>query len=809
MRNAIRFTIFALPYFLMLFLCTPTHPAENINIELGFDGYYKKNSCLPVTIDLSHFPMPLPDKVSVIVQGMDWRSNELKVLRIYSAGLLPQEVREGRLSLPIRITNMATQVTVAMTSLSHEVYSKKIDLNPVGPNDIICLILTSDSSHFNPLPGLKLPKRGEVKTAFPAPGYLPSRWIEYDGIDVIVLDDIDLELFSEKQRAALKQWLVSGGRLIITAQGAERNANNTTFKQIFKGMIGNRIEMINADLLGRYSGYRDDLIEKVNIIQITVPKSDEIFSKGGYPMLIRQERGLGQVIVCAFDTRNVFLQDPTKLDGFYRSIWTRLLIPDSMISNKAWSTRFLVPKEGKTSFLYGYVGFFLLLYVIILGPINFVVLKKLDRKEYILFTIPVVVVIFSAFAYVIGWSLRTNRVILNSFTVTFATPGENNLTSKTYLGILSPDRSPYRFWNENVSAFPEESIENDWDEISKIGRMPIEIQINDKFQIENMEIGMWSMRFFKIQHIMEAKDGLQGNALFKDDSLIGSVTNNLPFTLTNCHLVMKWNHTPLGDIAPGTSRDFNLPLVPRIREGNTGGGYWFAHEYWKSNPFGEKELEFSNAVCHQYQPVFEKPVLIGWYEPSDIKININREKVDYHSKQLYVCSIPLYIDSDQISVPQGLSVSTRVGTELTEEFEDTFVDIGASRNFSFRIGSELTTQFDMPFSSYDIESDELTVYIKLRKAYPDEPVRPVRLSIYDWGKDSWTILAEHVTDGVAQKVEEPDRFIRFPEGMVKIKAELQERKSKGFEWLPVDFIDISYKGHKVKVNNDSHREPDN
>ena len=48
------------------------------------------------------------------------------------------------------------------------------------------------------------------------------------------------------------------------------------------------------------------------------------------------------------------------------------------------------------------VGGFLLLYIIIIGPLNFIILRRMRRTELAWFTIPVGVVLFSVVAYMLA-----------------------------------------------------------------------------------------------------------------------------------------------------------------------------------------------------------------------------------------------------------------------------------------------------------------------------------------------------------------------------------------------------------------------
>ena len=70
------------------------------------------------------------------------------------------------------------------------------------------------------------------------------------------------------------------------------------------------------------------------------------------------------------------------------------------------------------------VGLFLLAYVLILVPINYLVLKRLDKKEWAWVTVPALVAVFAVTTYGVGYAAKGSSVFVNRAAVLETTAGE-------------------------------------------------------------------------------------------------------------------------------------------------------------------------------------------------------------------------------------------------------------------------------------------------------------------------------------------------------------------------------------------------
>jgi hypothetical protein len=91
----------------------------------------------------------------------------------------------------------------------------------------------------------------------------------------------------------------------------------------------------------------------------------------------------------------------------------------------------------------GTLMLFMLIYIVLIGPVNYQILKRRGQREMAWVTIPVLVLIFSGIAYATGFGLRGNAPILNQMSIVTGQAGGEQARVQTIIGLYSPSRTSY------------------------------------------------------------------------------------------------------------------------------------------------------------------------------------------------------------------------------------------------------------------------------------------------------------------------------------------------------------------------------
>jgi hypothetical protein len=86
---------------------------------------------------------------------------------------------------------------------------------------------------------------------------------------------------------------------------------------------------------------------------------------------------------------------------------------------------------------------FLFAYTLVIGPINFLVLRRLRRRELAWVTIPVLVLLFSAITFFTGFRTRGGATVLNEMSVAYGSVAAERVRTQSVVGLYSPRRGRY------------------------------------------------------------------------------------------------------------------------------------------------------------------------------------------------------------------------------------------------------------------------------------------------------------------------------------------------------------------------------
>jgi hypothetical protein len=309
-----------------------------------------------------------------------------------------------------------------------------------------------------------------------------------------------------------------------------------------------------------------------------------------------------------------------------------------------------------------------------------------------------------------------------------------------------------------------------------------------------ISIPKWSMRFLQIESPTRLRQPMASTLRLAGGQLTGTVTNSLPFPLRNCHVVSKWNHTSLGDMLAGETRQFSLNLrvptgpLPFRADPNTylSSSIVFSKDLWRPDAFSKGEREFLDTVVNGWSGMFGQPVLVGWGEPVAPPPVLAGEQHSVRQMHFYAFRLGLPQQGRQIEVPPSTSALHGASGTLGPPEE-------GERESWERTQYEQALEFDMPFMAARVRTDELQVHAHFSAWSPDSPSFRTSVWLADWQGRRWERIARDVTGRLDISVPNPSRFVKLPEGLVRIKID----SGRGYFPGKTDWLDLSFKGKRL------------
>lgn len=361
----------------------------------------------------------------------------------------------------------------------------------------------------------------------PDAGLLPATAAGYDTIGIIYLGpDIGPAPFSDSQVAALHGWVTGGGLLVIGSSGLRADERFRTWLPVAgKAPLGR----------GMVAAVTRDLAET---------------GFGRSPAALTFWRELAQE-ACSEPLAGNLIQGQG-LRYYYSQM-------------DFWQS--VVRAPGLKAPPSSAIALFLLAYLLLLVPINYLILKRLDRREWTWATVPILVTLFSVGAYVFGYAVKGTQMLQNTVTLCEmgANRGESVVTAS--VGVFSPRQTKYdlsttirdtAFWNPQRSGGNNQgSQEYGPMETATAG----ETGGDSSVHIRNADISMWAMRVFAARtYQIKMGGGVAASLVLNGDVLSGVVTNQTGRDLNQVSLYFAGNRVDLGSLAPGVPKSVRQSL---------------------------------------------------------------------------------------------------------------------------------------------------------------------------------------------------------------------------------------------------------
>jgi len=550
-------------------LFTPTAQAQDespitLTARAGFDGYCKENRWIPVQITVENTGK---DAQARIQAGYPNLSNGQTA---YGLDLpLPSGARK-EFFLYVYPENYLQKLTVTVTENERMLVKRDLNITCLGAKNLLVGLLSETPSIYASLGNLK-PLDGTVRIVQLRPADLPDQSQGWQALDALVIAGADTGAFTTAQRAALGAWLAEGGKLLVTG-GSNWQMSAVGLAEFLPITPEATRQVENLSALGGYFRQNPPVAQGATLTAGTLQANSQVLiEQEGLPLLTRRAIGFGEVYYLAADPGLAPLKNWDGMETVYshllgaqmaRPRWAGWPWEEYAIRNALAA----LPELGLPSFLLvcGWLGF----YLVIIGPVNFIVLRRLKRPELAWLTVPVLVAMFTAFAYVSGFLYRGTSPTLNRLLVAQSWDTAPLAHANAVVGIYSPTRTRYDLESDWPFRFLPQG--NNGTSLQTGGNwLALEIDKGQLLPETRLEIG--GMKSVAVEGNLPALNITHNLTVIVNERtplLTGEVTNTGNLTLKDALLVTPGSVTQLNDLKPGQSRPINIPLqVDRYQPG--------------------------------------------------------------------------------------------------------------------------------------------------------------------------------------------------------------------------------------------------
>ncbi len=740
-----------------------------LTAQLGFDGSCKLNTWIPIRVKVENKGADFNARVQVSYQNdkagqsayaidlsLPTNSRKEMFLYLYPDGYL------GKLSVDV----LSGDKVLATTPLNIKCIA--------GENTLIGVISSDSLPQFASL--RDAPFTGFVRVAQLQLADLPDQSQGWDGLDALVISGADTGSITDPQRTALKDWLAQGGKLFVAGGPKWQGAASGLGDLLPIALNGTRT-LSSLSALQSYIQSSAPLDNSVSAVVATGqvrPNAVVLLEQDGVPLLVEKQIGAGTIYFFAADPALQPLDKWSGMSVLYdallgsqsaRPAWTNTTW-DVPAANQALAA---LPSLGLPPTLY--VLCLLGIYILVIGPINYFVLRRLKRQEWAWISIPAFVVLFTLVAYFSGFLIRGPRPILNRLTIAQAWDGVDQAQTRSLVGVYAPARTKYTLQTGNAFlAYPFDS--NGESLQANQGWLAVRQDQDVLLPDVLVESGGMKAAFLSgnlpalaITHNLV----LSLNAGFP--KITGTITNNSKYTLRDVVLLTSDDRRKLGDLPPGAKKDVQLYLMsdPKgsdISDAQANGGYPYYPSYGSGKV--DDRLVRQQALLQSLQTSGQRSArvtsgiyLTGWLDDPLLSTTVQGQSPENYDTTFYTLQLSPTVQQDAgpIKLTPGL-FQWESSTPDLSPFMDSYYGMNMPGG-----GYALNFTLAVPVHYHAVKS--LVLNLQGNNTSGSSRVA-IRVSLKDWTTGQWVLVKDLSWGNI--DIADPANYVG-PGGKISLKLD--------------------------------------
>jgi len=528
-----------------------------ITAQAGLDGFCEVDKWLPVHVTVENTGADINARVQATYK------NNLDGQTVDGVDISLPSTSRKEFFLYLMPQGLMRTFTVSVLDGNKVLAKTNLNINCSSDPTTLFGVLADNPSTYTMLNNVR-PVTGVTRTAQLKISDLPDRAQGWGMLDALIISNVDTGTLTLEQKQALELWLANGGKLFVTG-GIQWQTTTAGLNEFLPIKLASTQNVTGLSALSAYAIDSTSLESESILATGAIQKDGNILVKqNNIPLLIEKQIGYGKVYYFAADPGLQPLSDWAGMQNIYEHLlafkspkpsWAY----GSWDPNQARTALSTLPELALPSFVY--ICCWLGLYIVIVGPANYFILRRIKRPELAWATVPVLVIIFTSLAYFSGYLYRGTRPILNRIMLTQAWQGITEAQTTALVGLYSPSRTTYNVESQDqflVFPYPDmnENLQGNYNWLSLKNETGITLP-DVRVEIGGMQsLGMeGSLPPLEIQHDLTLT--LTDNTpLFK-----GSITNTSKYTLRNAALVTPSGWSLIGDMAPNESKDISTTLI--------------------------------------------------------------------------------------------------------------------------------------------------------------------------------------------------------------------------------------------------------
>ncbi|MGE7917674.1 DUF7408 domain-containing protein [Viridibacillus sp. NPDC093762] len=561
---------------------------------------------------------------------------------------------------------------------------------------------------------------------------IPSKAASWSAGDVLVIDEYKLADLTEEQQQAIIEWVKNGGKAIIGAS-INVDAEVGLLKEYLPLTLGEE-QTVSKETLNKLTK-GGNFKENVTAYEAKLNNNAEVILEANQtPLVAKLAVGKGEVIQTAFSLGNAPLakeDDYTKLLEKIVPLKVNNQSLQSTLSQMNWelvSQNEVFPSFHVSAIL---LLLIVIIYIFILGPVLYFLLKNKDKREHAWWIIPVLAIVTSLFIFWYGAKDRLLNPQIQQ-TAVFKVNDDNSLSGIYASALLSNRSGDFEFTAPKDTSMTMSTTYSGFRNLNDVHQKAVFEQYADHQSLTIRNSRYWAVNSL-VGHTQIKDVGRFDIQLDVENGAVkGTVKNNFPFKMKDVSIWSGVKWLELGDIEPNETIKVTQTINGSILLSPMQMGMVGVEPAKNKKELLENRQQSARNLAYQMLADNDQPAIVAWADEALVPIELKTQKAERSSMNLIVQNFnPKTNLSGEFVLPAN-AMTKEINSTMGGYVEQTFED-----NNSWYLDDG---EYDVNWTIPDSILDKKVKWTELQLANTD--MQTLTINLYNVKKDKF----EEVTD---------------------------------------------------------------
>lgn len=288
----------------------------------------------------------------------------------------------------------------------------------------------------------------DTALALERPQAMPGEALALLAVDHLVLADLSWESLEAAQQEAIRRWVGLGGHLVVTGGPSAARTLGSIPAELRPAQVLSTRQVPSLSALGALAGGQAPAGPATLALLVPEAEAEVLLSlEDGAALAVRGRYGDGRVTFLALDPFQQPLRSWDRRERLWQALAEGFPLPDTALSApspraqeltdllRAAQARQPVPVRG--------LAYLLLAYVVLVGPLNYLFLRRRRRLDLAWVTIPLCSLAASGLTYAYGRYLHGGRLQIDELSLVRAVPGAGVAHVSSLVTVFAPQSRAY------------------------------------------------------------------------------------------------------------------------------------------------------------------------------------------------------------------------------------------------------------------------------------------------------------------------------------------------------------------------------